>query len=91
VARARGRCLAANTVTPAIASVGGESAELMIAPASRSGSELVHIAHSIRDHFTRSLIVARERKCGDRGDEAGGADDREERSTMRRQFDPAST
>ena len=34
---------------------GGESAELMIAPVSRSGGELVHIAHSIRNHFARSL------------------------------------
>lgn len=55
VARARGRCLAANSVTPAIGSVGGESAETMIPPPSRSGGELVHIARSIRNHFARSL------------------------------------
>ena len=34
---------------------GGESAEIMIAPASRSEGELVHMARSIRNHFARSL------------------------------------
>ena len=35
--------------------IGGESAETMIPPASRSRRELVHIAGSIRNHFAKSL------------------------------------
>jgi hypothetical protein len=60
-----------------VVGIGDESTETMIPPASRSKGELVHMARSIRNHFARSLIVAREQKiAGDLGDEAGGADDR---------------
>jgi hypothetical protein len=38
-----------------VSGIGGESAETMIPPASQSKGELVHIARSIRNHFTRSL------------------------------------
>jgi hypothetical protein len=56
VALARGRCLAENTVTPAIADpsvwnsgIGGVSAEAIIPPASQAGGELLHRPRAQKD------------------------------------------
>ncbi len=56
VALARGRCLAENTVTPAIADssvwnsgIGGVSGEAIIPPASQAGGELLHRPRAQKD------------------------------------------